>query len=89
MVGNPVPGDAFKAEDLFPVVDETVTVKAVGRKVRAPAGRFAGAIRVVETSRLPDSPPETKWYAPGVGVVRGKTRGEAFALIASTLAPPR
>ena len=88
MVNHPVVGDGFKPEDLFPVVDETVTVKAVGREVGTPAGRFTGAIQVVETSQLPDSPPETKWYAPVVGVVKGKTKGEAFALVASTLAAP-
>jgi hypothetical protein len=88
MVNHPVVGDTFKPEDLFPVVDETVTVKAVGRKIRVPAGRFTNVIQVVETSQLPDSPPETKWYAAGVGVVKGKTKGEAFALVASTLAGP-
>jgi hypothetical protein len=84
MVADPAVGDAFKPEDLFPIVDETVTVKEVGEKVGVPAGHFDGAIRVVETSQLPDSSPETKWYAPGVGVVKGKTKGESFALIAST-----
>ena len=85
MVANPVVGDTFKPEDLLPVVDETVTVKAVGQKVTVPAGKFTGAIQVVETSQLPDSRPETKWYVPGVGVAKGKTKGEAFALVASTL----
>ncbi len=80
-------GDSFQPEDLFPIVDETVTVKKVGPRVRVPAGRFDNAIQVLETSRLPDSPPETKWYAAGVGVVKGKTRGERFALVASTIRP--
>jgi len=53
-----------------------------------PAGRFASAIRVLETTRLPGEGPESKWYAAGVGVVRGKTKNEHFALIASTLRQP-
>jgi len=51
-----------------------------------PAGRFASAIRVLETTRLPGEGPESKWYAAGVG--GGKTKDEHFALIASTLRQP-
>ncbi|TMA70043.1 MAG: hypothetical protein E6J69_03770 [Deltaproteobacteria bacterium] len=87
MPANPKVGDSFKPEDLFPIVDETVTVKKIGVEVRLPAGRFDNAIQVRETSRLPDSPPETKRYAAGVGVVKGKTKGESFALLASTIRP--
>lgn len=86
MPAAPMVGDSFKPEDLFPIVDETGTVKKVGRRVRVPAGRFDNTIQVLETSRLPGSD-ETKWYAAGVGVVKGKTRGESFALIASTIRP--
>jgi hypothetical protein len=88
MPGNPAVGDSFKPEDLLPVVDETGTVKALGTNVSVPAGHFGNAIRVLETSQLPDSPPETKWYAAGVGVVRGKTKGESFALVAGTFNAP-
>jgi len=52
MPARPETGDAFKPEDLFPIVDETVTVKRVGQTVRVPAGRFTNAIEVQETSRL-------------------------------------
>jgi hypothetical protein len=86
MPAAPKTGDAFKPEDLFPIVDETDTVKATGLAVGVPAGRFPGSIQVVETTMLDDKP-ETKWYASGVGVVKGKTKGERFALIASTLLP--
>jgi len=87
MPARPETGDAFKPEDLFPIVDETVTVKRVGQTVRVPAGRFTNAIEVQETSRLGDAP-ETKWYAPGVGAVKGRTKGEDFSLIATTLRSP-
>ncbi len=59
MPENPQVGSTFKPEDLFPIVDETDEVKAVGLRVGVPAGRFAGSIRVVETTRLGDKP-ETK-----------------------------
>lgn len=87
MPPNPAVGDTYKPEDLLPVVDETDTVKAVGKAVGVPAGRFANAIQVLETSQLPGAP-ETKWYAPGIGVLKGKTQGERFALIASTFGTP-
>jgi hypothetical protein len=87
MPASPAVGDTFKPEDLLPVVDETDTVKAVGKAVGVPAGRFANAIQVLETSQLPGAP-ETKWYAPGIGVLKGKTQGERFALIASTFGTP-
>jgi hypothetical protein len=84
MPANPAVGDRFKAEDLFPIVDETVEVKRVGVSVTVPAGRFTDSIRVLETTMLgPDR--ETKWYAPGVGVVRTRAKRERLELIASTL----
>jgi hypothetical protein len=86
MPANPQVGDMFKPEDLFPIVDETVTVQDVGRSVPVPAGRFHNVIKVQETTQLGDAP-ETKWYAAGVGVVKGTTKGENFALIATTLQP--
>ena len=86
MPATPMVGDMFKPEDLFPIVDETVTVDDVGLTVRTPGGAFSNGIRVKETSQLP-GPPETKWYASGVGVLKGKAKGERFALIASTFSP--
>jgi hypothetical protein len=86
MPATPQVGSSFRPEDLFPIVDETDEVKAIGLSVGTPAGRFGRSIRVVETTQLGD-PPETKWYGAGVGVLKGKTKGETFALVASTLRP--
>jgi hypothetical protein len=83
MPANPEPGDTFKQEDLLPIVDETDTIRRVGETVSTPAGRMKDCLRVLETSAL-DPAPETKWYAPGLGAVRGHTRGEDFALVVST-----
>ena len=86
MPANPQVGSTFKPENLLPIVDETDEVKAIGLSVGTPAGRFGRSIRVMETTQLGD-PPETKWYGAGVGVLKGKTKGETFALVASTLRP--
>ena len=85
MPGNPEVGDQFKPEDLFPLVDETVTILAMDVRVRVEAGRYRNAMKVRETSDLPDSDPEKKWYVPGLGPVRTKAEGERLELIASTL----
>ena len=86
MPANPEVDDVFKPEDTLPVVDETDTVKDVGLTVQTPAGKFPNAIKIVESSSL-DSGTETKWYAAGVGVVKGKAKGENFVLQASTIVP--
>jgi hypothetical protein len=86
MPANPKTGDIFRVEDLLPVLDETDTIEAANLAVKMPGGMFGNAIQMLETSVLPnEGPGETKWYAPGVGVLKGKTQGETFALVASTL----
>lgn len=84
MLPAPKVGDVFKPEDLYPLVDETVTVKRVDRTVVVPAGKFRKAIEVRETSRLSPGH-ENKWYAPGVGVVRVQAKGEWLKLDAVAL----
>ncbi|MCI0747297.1 MAG: hypothetical protein L0Y58_17975 [Verrucomicrobia subdivision 3 bacterium] len=88
MPANPEAGDIFKPEDLFPLVDETAEVLAVGVTVKTSAGTFEDCIEVEESSRL-SSGTETKWYAPGVGVVREKAPGQSLKLISSTLLQPK
>ncbi len=79
MPANPQVGDVFKPEDLFPIVDETGEVIRVGVSVSTPAGRFVDCIQVLESSLLSDTT-ETKWYAPGVGVIKVKEQGEVLIL---------
>ena len=87
MPAIPGVGDRFKPEDLLPQLDETDNVKQLGITVKVTAGRFKGAIKIEETSSL-EPGTTTKWYAPGVGVVKEKARGESLQLIASTLVSP-
>jgi len=87
MPANPELGDIFKQEDLPGVVDETDAVVAVGVTVTVEAGRFENTIQILETSNL-EPGTETKWYAPGVGVVQSTAKGEKLELISSTLRSP-
>jgi hypothetical protein len=84
MPADPQVGDVFKPEDLFPIVDETAKVMATDVDVIVPAGKYDGAITIQESSRL-SAGTELKWYAPGVGVVKVRTRGETLRLESSTL----
>ncbi len=84
MPASPEPGDSWKPEDLAPYADETATAVRGGLLLRVPAGRFPGCLEILATTTL-DPVRETKWFAPGVGVVRSRTRVEGLALQASTL----
>jgi hypothetical protein len=83
MRAQPALGDSWKPEDLFPVVDETVTVLDADGKVQVAAGKFEHGIKVGETSQLSEGT-ELKWYAPGIGFARSKEKGEKLQLIASS-----
>jgi hypothetical protein len=79
MPAHPELGDEYRPEDTLPVVDETDLVEKVGQKVHVAAGHFNGCIRVRESTVL-DPDIETKWYAPGMGVVKVKEHGTVMAL---------
>jgi len=83
MPAQPAEGDSWKPEDLFPVVDETVTVLDDDVKFQVTAGKFEHGLKVGETSQLSEGT-ELKWYAPGVGFAKSKEKGEKLQLIAST-----
>lgn len=79
MPARPEVGDVFKPENLLPIVDESDLVQRTGISVSTPVGRFAGCIQIRESSVLsPDI--ETKWYAPGIGVVQVKEHSELSSL---------
>lgn len=86
MPGNPEVGDVFKPENVPDGPEEEDTIVRTDVKVKTAIGTLEGCLQVQEHD-IADDAYETKWYAPGVGVVRGKARGESFALIATTLAP--
>jgi hypothetical protein len=81
--GNPEIGDEFRPEDLPDGSIEVGTIHRLDKKVRVPAGKFTGCL-VVKENHLPDGDVETKWYAPGVGLLEEKGRGESLKLEASS-----
>jgi len=83
MPAAPHPGDQWKPEDLFPFVDETVTLLKAGVELELAAGDFQGVILTRETSLLKGSTPEKKWYAPDVGVVQVKGASEYLEIVAA------
>jgi hypothetical protein len=80
---DPEEGETWKPEDLFPFVDETVEALKLDVGVNTPAGHFDGCLKVRETSAIA-SGHETKWYAPGVGVVKVLAGGENLSLVSTT-----
>jgi hypothetical protein len=74
-------GQTWKPEDLLPLfpLDETVEAIKLDKTVVTPAGRFTGCLKVLESTELNDET-ENKWYAPGVGVIKEKGKGEILIL---------
>jgi hypothetical protein len=86
MPANPEPGDEYRPEDTLPVVDEEDLILKAGQNVSVPAGHFDECLQIRESSQLsPDT--ETKWYAPGLGVVKVKEKGEVMVLDLVTSGP--
>ena len=82
MPANPEPGDVYQPEAVPGGPQETDTIRRVARTVKVPAGKYTGCIEVLEVT---SDARETKWYAPGVGVIRAKTGAELSRLESSTL----
>lgn len=84
----PRAGDEWTAEDAPPVFFKTNRVLADQDVVPTGAGRLSGCVRLREID-VKDESTETRWYAPGLGLVRTRERGERIALRASTIRPRR
>ncbi|MGI9076691.1 MAG: hypothetical protein ACR2G6_05075 [Gemmatimonadaceae bacterium] len=65
MPALPRVGNVYRPENVYPLVFEEVTVKAVGQTVAGPLGPVAGAILVEELHM--DGTYEDKVFAPGYG----------------------
>jgi hypothetical protein len=85
MPAHPEVGDVFQPEAMEPD-DETVTILAVGVKVKTALGTFGSALRIREES-VSDDESETSWIVPGLGIVRSKGKGESSRLRATSLLP--
>jgi len=85
--GNPEVGEVWHPENLPPLVQENVRALSLESKAKTAAGTFRNSLKVKETSDIDPQHKENKWYARGVGVVKGEAKGEKWELIASTLVP--
>ena len=88
MPAAPHEGDEWTSEDAPPAFFKTSRVLAASDVVPTGAGRLAGCLRLRETD-VKDESAETRSYAPGLGLVRTRERGERIALRASTIRPRR
>jgi hypothetical protein len=88
MPAHPRVGDVYRPENVFPLVFEEVTVKAVGQVVDGPLGRVGGAIVVTELHM--DGTTEDKIFATGYGdfSTGSGANVEALALAVPTDASP-
>jgi hypothetical protein len=86
MPANPEVGDVYKPEDVPDGPEEEDRIVRTGVRVATAAGRYEGCLQVLERD-VADDAFETKWYAPGVGVIKGKARGEKFGIVATTFLP--
>jgi hypothetical protein len=84
MPAEPRPGDSWKPEDIPGVIDETLVVLSDSARTRVLAGRYPDCLAIAHTSELSRGR-EVKFVAPGVGVVRTRSRDERVQLQASTL----
>lgn len=66
---QPVIGDKFYQEVAPKVAMDRAEIMSVSEEVRVPAGTFKNCLRTKESSGL-EMGSESKWYAPGVGLIR-------------------
>jgi hypothetical protein len=77
--GNPEVGDQFAPE-----FDELATIKSLSRKVKVIADKYEDCMQMEETED--DGTKEMKYYAPEVGLIKEKGKGESLKLIATSFA---
>jgi len=81
--GDPEGGDTWNPEDVPGGPLEIAEIRKTDKKVKVPFGKFEDCIEVLETHPADDAT-EKKWYAPGVGLLKEKGKGEKLKLIASS-----
>lgn len=88
MPADPQIGDEWMLEDAPPEFVKTSRVERTAARVSTGAGRHTECLRVLELD-IPDGTTETRWFAPGAGLVGNRERGGRLALTASTIRPRR
>ncbi len=84
MPSNPRPGAPYKQEFFAGEAEDVGQVVAVGEAITVPHGSFKDCVKIKEWSML-ESGHAYKWFAKGVGFVRGESSaGEVATLISVT-----
>jgi len=63
--------NAAEVQQLHGVAEDLAEIFQVGLRAHVPAGVFSGSIKTAETSPLDPGVVEYKYYAQGVGFIRG------------------
>jgi hypothetical protein len=69
MPGTPKEGDRYYQE-VAPKAKDRAEIQSLTEKVKTPAGKFENCLKSKETSGVDPKEKSTKYYAPGVGMVR-------------------
>ncbi len=70
MPAKPRKGMTFQMENSPGLAEDMATVTKLGLRMTVPAGTFTNVMKMRETNPLePDSEPEFKFFAPGVGLI--------------------
>lgn len=73
MPASPAVGQTFNQENAPGVAEDQATVVALNQSVSTSAGNFHGCIKTEDTSPLDPGVIDTKFYCPGVGLVRDES----------------
>ena len=70
MPAVPLLGARYQQETAPGVAMDRATIVALDDTLTTPAGRFERVLQVEEGTELEPGARESKWYAPGVGLIR-------------------
>lgn len=73
MAGLVLLGSRYYQEVAPPVAADRAEVVSTQEVVRTPAGTFRHCLQTVETTPLEPGEEESKWYAPGIGLIQDDT----------------
>jgi hypothetical protein len=83
MLAQPNVGDQYQQEFASGVAEDRAKVMSLSEVVQVPYGTFTGCLQTQEWTPLAPGPRESKYYAPGVGLVlETAPGGERVELIA-------
>lgn len=86
MKAKPVVGDSYRQTYVAGAAEDMARIVAVGDTVSVPYGSFERCVKTRDWSLL-EPGTDTKWYAPGVGLVRSVTATHEVTVLVSVVQP--